>query len=856
MRLTHKGLRAADRTFELGRLNAFVGPSSAGKTTALDALAIVANGYVPRLGKGKEATARLMRGPAMRCELVLDDGTTLAGGLRRDGDSLTAVGITHDSERPEAKEQEARKAILARFGRTEDEAAQNTDPRAIFRVSAAERRAALDRLLAPAEPAVDRAVRLAAARITFGREALSKVSLIPADAAALRTLLGSVADEFDVVTDELRRRIPEGLPSAARWARDSLLAAREEVRRKTSARGEIEERALDAGKAADTQEALAAKRDAEVARRATLERALAEHAKATAALREHDAAHRAALSDVDHADAAVAAAAALLRGVEGHAAALAALLDPEEPRVPGFRVVDHDAVREATGALRAEHDALVPPDDVEPPARVAASPEALERARRAGDEAARLDALARSVAMPVIPTADPERAAVAAAEAAIQRAKQNPWREVEVIVHQICEFLERNGPDAPVDLAMEGFDALLRLAHQHGGDLASFEAEATKAREALAAKLARIEAATAAAAKAEAERRQYADAAEAARTEARTLREAAIQEAAAENDRLDAAFRAAQAEVRAKRRQIEESRAALRERIAEAERKARAEVDAANAAARTEHQRACAAVAERRAANEAERARLRAEVAAAERADRAAKERKAAADKRLAEVEGLRTGLAAGPAIDEEATRAELVASDAARARLDERIRALKMAEARRAEMKALLGEIAKADAIVEVFAAVDWAVARTAEQDMRERTGPILDAMRVVLRAAGIEREPYLEISTGVSDVGWLDEDGRRISVDGAMGGGESTLVLAALSAAMVRLRAPQVRVLLIETAEAHSGFEARLFAGLAAVADWFDAILVAAPEAARHHLSEAWTVFDFGVKEVGHAA
>lgn len=73
-----------------------------------------------------------------------------------------------------------------------------------------------------------------------------------------------------------------------------------------------------------------------------------------------------------------------------------------------------------------------------------------------------------------------------AASGAATRAKQNPWREVEEIASQI---------DAETKDFETQTTRLYELAKERGGDLASIETEATKARGALAAKLAAIAAA-------------------------------------------------------------------------------------------------------------------------------------------------------------------------------------------------------------------------------------------------------------------------------------------------------------------------------------------------------------------------
>lgn len=156
---------------------------------------------------------------------------------------------------------------------------------------------------------------------------------------------------------------------------------------------------------------------------------------------------------------------------------------------------------------------------------------------------------------------------------------------------------------------------------------------------------------------------------------------------------------------------------------------------------------------------------------------------------------------------------------------LTEKIAAAQRADARQSEMAAIVAEIIQAEAALDAARAAEWALQRIRERDMGERGEPILRVMRRFLAAAGHDEEPYFEAVDRQVDFGWVRGD-RKIHVS-TMGGAEAVLYTCALAAAITSLRAPEVRVLLVEASEA-GGVMQNLLAGLDAISDCLDNVIV----------------------------
>lgn len=135
-----------------------------------------------------------------------------------------------------------------------------------------------------------------------------------------------------------------------------------------------------------------------------------------------------------------------------------------------------------------------------------------------------------------------------------------------------------------------------------------------------------------------------------------------------------------------------------------------------------------------------------------------------------------------------------------------------------KAELDTIVKDIELRDAEVDVYRSLEWALTRIREEDLAEKGGGIVARISDFLQAAGRSELPYMESSKGVCEIGWVRDDKRRVSIE-AMSGGEYSLFCAALTAAVLSLRGGELRVLMIEAAEADSAMLECLLAGIEAI-------------------------------------
>lgn len=420
--------------------------------------------------------------------------------------------------------------------------------------------------------------------------------------------------------------------------------------------------------------------------------------------------------------------------------------------------------------LRAKAEAIQDPPDVVAPAAV--EPDAGKVA-----ESDRLHAEARDLeeklnALPPLPEPIdlyvPDMQ-IREAETRLRLAESNPWREVEAIADEM-------GRDKLVVWAKR----LRKLAKDHGGDVEDLRTNLTRMR-----------------------------------TMLREL-EGKAKEQAAQTEKM-------KADVEALRQKAKE----LRDRAFETRRLADFEAAEANRGATATYRGAMADRAVIVDRNARERRALLDEATKLEREPVA---QQMALDKLTAsrkEQEGIIAGTQAA-AIDVAATTSLVAHSKALIAELNEKIAAARQADARRVEMNALLAEIAKATALRDAYAAALWACERLREEDLAARSKGLEARMRTFLRAAGRMEDPYLRAARGVCEFGWRRGE-YEIAVE-ALSGGETVLFCAALAAAVIALRGPELKLLLIEAAELGAGETAQsVLKGCEAVAEWFDVVAVA---------------------------
>lgn len=425
------------------------------------------------------------------------------------------------------------------------------------------------------------------------------------------------------------------------------------------------------------------------------------------------------------------------------------------------RAAERAAADQAAGAvagLVATRDAIPPA----PPAPVIGpepEPDPEMSAAAAGREN-EADALRKALDALVIPDVDDAYEEIGADRIARERlesAKASPWREVEALLDEI-DFRQFDSAD-DMEHVSPIVDAIRAIAQKHGGNLSAAEAQARDAAGRLAAKQGRID-----------EQRAARDAATAQRASLVSQIEASVGEASRLRGLIAAKLRTANraresAHAEAVRQWDVSARAAL---------KARQDIDA-------------------------QVAKLHEAQTAAARAWERAQAEISAAEARLA-------GMEAATPLDVEATRIIIATLDGVLASLAARINTQKAAGALRAELAKIRATIEGADAEAMCWGAAAWAASRLRDMDMESRTGPFVDRVRRFLAAAGHVEEPYLECAKGAADVGWITTAGAKVPY-AWLSGGQSAIFRAAVAYAIVTLRAPAERVLLLELAETGDG-------------------------------------------------
>lgn len=433
------------------------------------------------------------------------------------------------------------------------------------------------------------------------------------------------------------------------------------------------------------------------------------------------------------------------------------------------------------------------------PAEIAA-PEAVEPDPAEMAEADRLETLAEELERRATKVEVPEQIDVSVGWANLQlaekrhaRAAESPWREVEAIVGRLACIVETG------DKKDEDLERLRTLAMTHGGDMEDAQDELDKANAAWNALSRR-------------------------RADLATL----IEEAHRERD-------------------------TLREEAAEARRKAREIIKADAARVKAENDRRRTAYADQVAERTVVVDRIQAGWESVEREAKAiearARQAQEAADRTAAELsqaearlEGLESVAIVDQAVDLDALSREIGEMDAT-------IEKARTGAMRRREMQRLQGEAERLGAVRESWAAVEWALQRVRSQDLADRAGGLEERMAKFLAGASRSETPYLRVERGVCDFGWK-RDGREISVE-TLSGGESCIFTAALAAAVISLRAPTVRCLLIEGAELGSAEPAQaILRGCQSIADELDLVIVATN--ASIDAPDGWSTIECGAEAV----
>lgn len=166
--------------------------------------------------------------------------------------------------------------------------------------------------------------------------------------------------------------------------------------------------------------------------------------------------------------------------------------------------------------------------------------------------------------------------------------------------------------------------------------------------------------------------------------------------------------------------------------------------------------------------------------------------------------------------------------------------------KAARDELAALILELKRAQVLRDVFTALEWAAQQVRAQQVTEAGGPLKAAMRRFLTAAGRREEPFFHAAGGVCDLGWITPVGDQVLVQ-ALSGAEWVLYTTALVYAMLMLRDPAVKVLLVDAGHCDDANTAALLRAIEAVSEDLTLALVEHyREPAR--ISEAWQVIRLG--------
>ncbi len=419
------------------------------------------------------------------------------------------------------------------------------------------------------------------------------------------------------------------------------------------------------------------------------------------------------------------------------------------------------------------------PAPPEAPVIVEPDPDVIAMAERWEAQAAEDDAAADRIVIPAAPPTAAEERAVTVARQRLERSNADPWGRILTIADEIAAAAD--GDDDEETPLMRWSRSLREVATEQGA----------RSRDELKAELAVAE---------------------------RAL--GALQEQVQDHEQRRECLAKDLADIRA-------MAAGYRTDATKARREATVAARTENARRAAEHERLMAAW---RAQVDALRQRRAGLLRRAEQIEAGARQAQEDLDRARADLTAAEARLTgqADVAVDAVAARSLLTDAEAAIAEIGPKIVVVEGADACRREMAALLEQIERATALQAAYAAAEWACQRLREEDLRARAGGLEERMRVFLRGAGRSEDPYLRASKGICDFG-LRRDGHEISVE-ALSGGESVLFMAALAAAVIALRAPECRVLLIEAAELGAGETAdAVLRGCEAITDAIETVIVA---------------------------
>ena len=243
------GFKETDGGVFLGQMNLLRGPVGSGKTQVMDAIQMAVLGCVPRVGKNSASTLKLVRESKAEVSIAFDDDSLGTQSIERQksGSKSDARASWLPSG---ATKTEHAKAIMGRFGASDEEAAENLDIMRLLGRNNSELARVIEELLGKGgidvETRVEMAIQKCGAYIDSNRKKVEGL-LQPVDPAVLAAL--------DLHGATLRKMVAEGLVKALDWAGEQKRASRRALDGKIKARGELEDRiALIAAPASDEED--------------------------------------------------------------------------------------------------------------------------------------------------------------------------------------------------------------------------------------------------------------------------------------------------------------------------------------------------------------------------------------------------------------------------------------------------------------------------------------------------------------------------------------------------------------------------------------------------------------------------
>ncbi len=144
-------------------------------------------------------------------------------------------------------------------------------------------------------------------------------------------------------------------------------------------------------------------------------------------------------------------------------------------------------------------------------------------------------------------------------------------------------------------------------------------------------------------------------------------------------------------------------------------------------------------------------------------------------------------------------------------------------------QLNGILEQIEEEKAEREVFAAIEWGAMRQREEELSKSEGGVLKITREFLEAAGRTEAPFVRASAGSCIVGWKAGE-KEVPVQ-SLSGGEWAVFTAALTAATMILRGPEIRILIVEAGETDAKVLSQIGKGCKAVADRLTGVVVMSP-------------------------